>query len=88
MESPTTLTTQNPEPRRLSEAGTSGTPVAAATDDIDAAYPDERHSRGPWSSEAPPTGVLTGVSGELAFYYGACWRHHRSSTPPSRGMMR
>jgi hypothetical protein len=87
MESPTTLTTENPEPLWLSEAGTSGTP-AAATDDIDAAYPDERHSRGPWPSEAPPTGVLTGVLGELAFYYGACWLYHRSSTQPRRGMLR
>jgi len=31
-----------------------------ATDDIDAAYSDERPSRGPWPSEAPPAGMLTG----------------------------
>ena len=30
-------------------------------------------------SEAPPTGALTGVLGELAFYYGACWLHYRSA---------
>ncbi len=32
----------------------------------------------PRPSEAPPTGVLTGVLGEMAFYYGACWLHYRS----------
>jgi hypothetical protein len=42
--------------------------MAAATDDIDAACSDEQPSRGPWPSEAPPTGVLTGVLSELAFY--------------------
>ncbi len=70
MENPTSLTTQNPEPRRLSGACS-----------------DERPSRSPWRSEAPPTGVLTGVLGELAFYYGACWLYHRS-TPPRQKKMR
>ncbi len=88
MESPTSVTTENPEPRRLGGAGARGTPMAAATDDItDTACSDERSSRGPWPSEAPPTGVLTGVLGELAFYYGACWLYHRS-TPPHRGKTR
>ena len=32
----------------------------------------------PLPSEAPPTGALPGVLGELAFCYGACWLHHRS----------
>ena len=86
MESPTSLTTKNSEPRRLGRACSKGTP--AATDDIDTACFDERPSRGPWPSEAPPTGVLTGVLGELAFYYGACWLYHRSSTQPRRGKMR
>ncbi len=40
----------------------------------------EEGSRRPRPSEVvPPTGVLTGVLGELAFYYGACWLHYRSS---------
>ena len=37
------------------------------------------HGRRPRHSEAPPTGVLTGVLGELAFFYGACWLHYRSA---------
>jgi hypothetical protein len=89
MRSPTSITTEkNPEPRRLGGPGARGTPLAAtATDDIvDAACSDERPSRrGPsWPSEALPTGVLSGVLGELAFYYGACWLYHLS-TPPRRG---
>jgi hypothetical protein len=82
MGSPNSVTTENPEPRRRRPggAGSKGTPTAA-TDDafVDAAYSYERPSRGPWPSEVPPTGVLmTGVLGELAFFYGACWLHHRS----------
>jgi hypothetical protein len=84
MESPTTLTTENAEPLWLSEAETRETPVAAATADIDAAYCDERPSQGTWLSELPPTGVLTGVLGEMAFYYGACWSHHRSAHRPGK----
>jgi hypothetical protein len=49
-------------------------------DDIEAAYSDEEQpSLGPWPSEAPPTGLLTGMLGEMTFYYGACWRHYRSA---------
>jgi hypothetical protein len=48
-------------------------------DDIDATHSDERPSQGQWLSEAPPTGVLTGVLGEMSFYYGACWLHYRSA---------
>ena len=70
MGSPTSITTENPEPRRPGGAGSKGTP---------AAYSDERPSRGPWPSEAPPTGLLTGMLGEMTFYYGACWRHYRST---------
>ena len=72
MASPTRSTTENPELTR-EKGGTypKGTPAAA--------YSDERPSRGPWLSEAPPTGVLTGVLGELSFYYGACWLHYRSA---------
>jgi hypothetical protein len=37
-------------------------------------------SRHATASGRPPTGVLMpGVLGELAFYYGACWLHHRSA---------
>jgi hypothetical protein len=79
MDSPTGLTTENLEPRRLGEAGARVTPKATATDDIDAAHSDERPSQGQWLSEAPPTGVLTGVLGEMSFYYGAWWLHYRSA---------
>ena len=75
MEIPPSLTTENLEPRRLSEAEARRTPMAAATDDTNTAYSDKRPSRGPWPSEAP----LTGVLGELAFYYGACWLYYRSA---------
>ncbi len=78
MGSPTSVTTENPEPQRQGWAGSRGTPMAD-TDVVDAAYSDERPSQGPWLSEAPPTGVLTGVLSEMAFYYGACWRHYRSA---------
>jgi hypothetical protein len=71
---PTSVTTENPEPRRQGGAGSRGIPTAA-TDDVDAAYSDERPSRGPWLSQAVPTGMM----GEMAFYYGACWLHHRSA---------
>ena len=79
MEIPPSLTTENMKPRRLSEAHAGGTPIAAATVDTDTADSDKRPSRGPLPSEAPPTGVLTGVLGELAFYYGACWLYYRSA---------
>ena len=81
MASPTSGTTENPEPPRAKGwTYSKGTP-AAATDGIDAAHSEERPSRGSWPSEAPPTGVLTGVLGELSFYYGACWLHYRSAQP-------
>src|SRR3712207_7656440 len=53
--SPTSVTTENPDPHRKGRASRSeGTPTAAI-DDIEAAYSDvERPSRGPWPSEAPP----------------------------------
>jgi hypothetical protein len=57
-----------------------GTQTVAIDDIVEVAYSDhERPSRGPWPSEAPPTGLLTGMLGEMAFYYGACWRHYRSA---------
>ena len=78
MRNPTSFTTENLEPRGKGKPHSKGT--LAATDDItDAAYSDERPSRGPWPSEAPPTGVLTGALNETTFYYGACWLHHRSA---------
>ena len=84
MGSPTSVTTENPEPRRPGGAGSKGTPAAATDDFVDAAYSDERSSRGAWPGETPPTGVLTGVLGELAFYYGACWLHYRSAQRPEK----
>ena len=80
MASPTRSTTENPElPRAKGGTYSKGTP-AAAMDDTKAAYADEQPSRGPWLGEpAPPTGVLTGVLGELASYYGACCLYHRSA---------
>ena len=78
MRSQTSFTTQNPEPRRPGEASSRGAQTAA-TDVVDVAYSEERPSEGRWLSEALPTGVLTGVLGEMAFYYGACWLHHRSA---------
>jgi hypothetical protein len=80
MVSPKSVTTENPQPRRRGGAFYSkGTPTAAI-DDIEAAYSDdERPSRGPRPSEVPPTGLQTGMLGEMAFYYGACWRHYRSA---------
>ena len=79
MTTPTSGTLENPElPRRKGATYSKGIP--AATDDtVDAAYSEERLSRSPWPSEVPPTGVLTGVLGELSFYYGACWLHYRSA---------
>jgi hypothetical protein len=83
MGSPTSATTENPElpSRRPGGTGSKGTPPAADTDDafVDAASSYERPSRSSWPSEVPPTGVLTGVLGEMAFYYEACWLHHRSA---------
>ena len=80
MASPTSVTTENPEPRRKGAASCSkGTPTAAV-DDIEEAYSDdERPSQGPWPSETPPTGPLTGMLGEMTLYYGACWHHYRSA---------
>jgi len=80
MSSPTSGTTQNPElPRGKGGIYSKGTPAAAMDDLVDASHSDERPSRGRWLSEAPPTGVLTGVLGEMSFYYGACWLHYRSA---------
>ena len=80
MGGPTSVTTENPEPRRKGGASCSKETPTAVIDDIEAAYSDdERPSRGPWPSEAPPTGLLTGMLGEMTFYYGACWRHYRSA---------
>jgi hypothetical protein len=76
----TGVTTENPEPRRKGGASCSKETSSAVIDDIEAACSnDERPSRGPWPSEAPPTGLLTGMLGEMTFYYGACWRHYRSA---------
>ena len=80
MGGPTSVTTGNPEPRRKGGASCSKETPAAVIDDIEAAYSDEEQpSLGPWPSEAPPTGLTTGMLGEMAFYYGACWCHYRSA---------
>jgi hypothetical protein len=80
MGSPTSVTTENPQPRRKGTASCSKETPAAVIDDIEAAYSDEeRPSLGPWPSEAPPTGPLTGMLGEMTLYYGACWHHYRSA---------
>ncbi len=80
MGSPTSVTTENQEPpRRQGGAGSRSTREAATGDIVEVAYSDEQPSRGHWFSEAPPTGVLTEVLGEMAFYYGACWLYHRSA---------
>ena len=66
--------------RRKGGASYSKGTQTVAIDDIEVAYSDhERPSRGPWPSEAPPTGMLTGMLAEMTFYYGACWRHYRSA---------
>jgi hypothetical protein len=45
----------------------------------------EEGTRRPRPSEAPPSGApMTGVLGELAFYYGACWLHYRSAQRPEK----
>ena len=80
MASPKSGTLENPElPLRKGGIYSKGIPVAATDDTVDAAYSEERLSRSPWPSEVPPTGVLTGVLGEMSFYYGACWLHYRSA---------
>ena len=84
MGSPASVTTENPEPRR--RPGSLSIRSRPAADDFDAANFHERPYRGPWPSEVPPTGVLTWVLGELAFYYGACCLYHRSA-PPYREKM-
>jgi hypothetical protein len=79
MEGPASVTTENPEPRGKGRAcSTNGIPMVAI-DVVDNAYSDEQPSPDTWLSEVPPTGVLTGVLGEMSFYYGACWLHHRYS---------
>jgi hypothetical protein len=78
MESPANVTTQNPGSRRKGGACSTGGP-RVATDVVDRAYSDEQPSPGTWLSEVPPTGVLTGMLGELNFYYGACWLYYRSA---------
>jgi hypothetical protein len=66
--------------RKGGACSSKGTQTVAIDDIVEVAYSDhERPSRGPWPSEAPPTGMLTGMLGEMTFYYGACWRHYRSA---------
>lgn len=86
MGSPMSVTTENPEPRRR-PGSLSIRPRSAAADSDAAYYFDERPYRGPLPSEAPPTGVLTEMLGEMAFYYEACWLHYRSGSVQRRGKM-
>jgi hypothetical protein len=65
MKTPTSVSTENPGSR--SGGGNAG---------------DRRNTlrgRATVATQTEPSGVLTGVLGELAFYYGACCLHH--STP-------
>ena len=89
MGNPTSVTTENPEPRPLGRTGSRGTPTTAAALGGAAARRVHdvvgRRRRGPqWPKEAPPTGMLLpGVLSELAFYYGACCLY--SHLPPRWG---
>ena len=73
MGSSTRAATEDPERRRKDAASLSNGKPNATLDEV------ERSPRGPWPSEAPPTGLLPGMLGEMAFCYGACWRHYRSA---------
>ena len=70
MGNPTRIGIEDSEPP--DEAGPKGVPTTAMV-----AGRDRRGSRRP--SEVEPTGVLTGVLGELSFYYGACCIYHSAS---------
>jgi hypothetical protein len=80
MGSPTSVTTEELGPRREGATSRSkGTPKGDI-DGVEAAYSNEEPPfQGPWPSEVPPTGPLTGMLGEMALCYGACWRHYRST---------
>ena len=84
MGSQTSVTTETPEPRR--QVGYRSRAILRAAAVVDPAYSDERPSRGPRLSEAPPTGVLRWVLGEMAFYYGACCLYYRSAPPRGEKM--
>ena len=81
MGNPTSATTENPEPRRRGEAFDSEETPSAAIGALEAASSgDHEHPyRGPWPSEPPPTGLPTGMLGEMAHCYAACWHHSRSA---------
>ena len=87
MGSSTSVTTENPEPRRQRPGFLLIRPRPAAADSDEASYFNERPHRDPLPSEVPPTGLLTEVLGEMGFYYGACCLYHRSA-PPRRGKTR
>ncbi len=77
---PKSAAAENPELRPMG-AGGKGTPTAAALSKAAAhvrvvGRPQGRRLR---PSKVPPTGALSGVLGEMAFYYGACWLHYRSA---------
>jgi hypothetical protein len=80
MGSPTSVTTEEPGPRREGATPRSkGTPKGDI-DGVEAAYSNEEPPfRGPWPGEVPPSGLLPGMLGEMALCYGACWRHYRSA---------
>ncbi len=97
MGSPTGTSAAAEDPGPRTRPGATGARVnpatAAATGDdcvVVASYSsyERPSSRDYWPSEAPPTGALTGVLGELAFYYGACWLHYRSASqrPEKQGL--
>ena len=80
MESPTSsAATENPQEPRT--GGSRGSPTAAAPGGTIRVDDVVGSGRGPRPSEVPPTGALTWVLGELAFYYGACCLYHHRSAP-------
>jgi hypothetical protein len=74
-------TAENPEPRTIG-AGGEGTPKAAARSEAAAHVRVVGRPQGSSRlrpSVVPPSGEMTGVLGEMAFYYGACWLHYHSA---------
>ena len=84
MGSPTSsaATEDDPQPRRAGEtAAASHQATTRVVPGRAAGVGVGRRRGGPRPSEVPPTGALTWVLGELAFYYGACCLYHHRSAP-------
>jgi len=66
MGSPTSVTTEEPGPRRKGATSCSRGTSKGDIDGVQAAYSDEEPpSRGPWPSEVPPSGLLPGMLGKM-----------------------